>query len=143
MKIRSSHHHPPQKQGRDPTPACCVPRQMPPPRAAPLRPFPGLWPDGRLRMAEPTERLRAARETRRILEVLVALNHTLLFTAFYHYQAHIGLLEIRIYEGRWNDTKKPVRRYELDCRHYPLREWESRSPYYARWFLEAMILLVQ
>lgn len=87
--------------------------------------------------------MRVANEMRSVTEALNALNNTFLFTAFYQYHAHLGQLSIQIFAGRWNPTKEPVRTLELDCRRYPLREWDSEQPFSAQQFLEELILLVQ
>lgn len=121
------------RRGRDPT------GLLKPQRGV----FPGFWPDGRLRLAEPLDLVRAAKEMHCVIDALNAMNNTLLFTAFYQYHAHIGQLEIQIFEGRWNPTKAPIRTLELDCRHYPLREWDSERVFYAQRFVEELILLVQ
>lgn len=64
-------------------------------------------------------------------------------TAFYEYAAHVGLLEIRIYEGRWNYTKVPILRYCLDCRNDPLVDFNTDRPTDAEAFINRMMLDLQ
>lgn len=108
-----------------------------------VMPFPGLWPDGMLRWAPPETIRRAELETLSILETLMALNRTGLYTAFFQFHAYVGCLSIDIFEGRWNGSKKPIRIIEIDCRRYPLIDTDTQKPFYAQQFLNELILLVQ
>lgn len=106
-------------------------------------PFLGFWPDLMLRRADNENIRQASRETLDMLEILMALNRTNLYTAFFNYHAHIGELEILIYEGHWGIRKRPVRHIKLDCRKYPLIDNDTLRPFYAQELLEWLILLVQ
>lgn len=106
-------------------------------------PFPGLWPDGKLRWINPAAARMTVVEIRSILDILVDLNITGLYTAFFHFHAHVGELEIIIFEGRWNLFKRPLWQVQIDCRDYPLRDANSNQPFYASTFLEMLILWIQ
>ena len=114
-------------------------------RSSPLvvKPFPGLWPDGTLRWYDPATVRCTEHEMLLILEMLIALNHTGLYTAFFQYHAHTGSLVIDLYEGRWGMFKEPFRKIDIDCRRFPLVDSVTEKPFYARPFLEELILLVQ
>lgn len=105
--------------------------------------FPGLWPDGKLRCIDSATTRKTGAEIRSILDILVDLNSTGLYTAFFHFHAHIGELEIIIFEGRWSIFKSPVWQVQIDCRDYPLRDANSDQPFDASTFLEMLILWVQ
>lgn len=105
--------------------------------------FPGLWPDGKLRWIDPAAARMTVAEIRSILDILVDLNITGLYTAFFHFHAHVGELEIIIFEGRWNFHKSPSWQVQIDCRDYPLTDTNTDKPFYAQSFLEMLILWVQ
>ena len=70
----------------------------------------------------------------------MAGRRTGLYSAFYEYAAHVGALDIRIYEGRWNHLKKPVVEVSLDCRRFPLRTDELVT---VEAFTNRLILMLQ
>lgn len=61
--------------------------------------FPGLWPDGKLRCIDSATTRKTGVEIRGILDILVDLNSTGLFSAFFHFHAHVGELEIIIFKA--------------------------------------------
>lgn len=106
-------------------------------------PFPGFWPDGKLRGGDSANRRKAAQEICSIIDIVMALDRTGLYSAFFQYFPYIGVLEIKIYEGRWNWAKHPIWKANIDCRAYPLTNYDTSEPFYAQLFLEWLILLVQ
>lgn len=118
-----------------------------PPKAVKL-PYGGyrgaeLWPDGELRINDPGRYLDADRELVSILETLATLNRTGLYSAFYDYAPHVGILTVQIYEGRWTYRKKPVLKTVLNCRRFPLRDEETEETVTAEAFVNRLILLAQ
>ena len=106
-------------------------------------PFPGLWPDGKLRCIDSATTRKTGVEIRGILDILVDLNITGLYTAFFHFHAHVGELEIIIFQGRWSIFKSPVWQVQIDCREYPLININTGQAFYVPAFLEMLILWVQ
>ena len=102
-----------------------------------------LWPDGELRINDPELYTEADRELLAVLEALATLNRTGLYSAFYEYAAHVGVLDIRIYEGRWNHLKKPVVEVSLDCRRVPLRDMDTDELVTVEAFMNRLILMLQ
>lgn len=108
-----------------------------------IKPFPGFWPDGMLRWADP-EHIRSTEfEMLTILEALIALNRTGKYAAFFNFNAFVGSLMVEIYEGRGLALRKPIQQFDIDCRHYPLIEEKDEKPFYAQKFIDELILLVQ
>ena len=102
-----------------------------------------LWPDGELRINDPELYTEADRELLAVLEALATLNRTGLYSAFYEYAAHVGVLDIRIYEGRWNHIKKPVVEVSLDSRRFPMRDMDTDELVTVEAFTNRLILLTQ
>lgn len=102
-----------------------------------------LWPDGELRINDPVHYLDADRELVSILKTLATLNRTGLYSAFYDYAPHVGILTVQIYEGRWNYRKKPVLKTVLNCRRFPLRDEETNREVTAEEFSGRLIRMVQ
>lgn len=100
-------------------------------------------PDGELRINDPELYTEADRELLAVLEALATLNRTGLYSAFYEYAAHVGVLDIRIYEGRWNHLKKPVVEVSLDCRRFPLRDMDTDELVTVEAFMNRLILMLQ
>lgn len=102
-----------------------------------------LWPDGELRINDPVHYLDADREMLSIIEALSVLNRTGLFSAFYDYAPHVGILTVQIYEGRWTYRKKPVLKTVLNCRRFPLRDEETNREVTEEEFTGRLIRMVQ
>lgn len=102
-----------------------------------------LWPDGELRINDPVRYLNADRELIAIIEALATLNRTGLYSAFYDYAPHVGLLTVKIYEGRWTYLKTPVLKASVDCRRFPLRDDDTNGEVTAEEFIRRLIGLVQ
>ena len=101
-----------------------------------------LWPDGELRINDPVHYLDADREMLSIIEALSTLNRTGLYSAFYDYVPHVGLLTVKIYEGRWTYLKTPVLKASVDCRRFPLRDGDTDEEINAEEFIRRLIGLV-
>lgn len=67
---------------------------------------PKLWPDLTPRYCDPHYYERSTLELLRILREVLVLNQTGACDAFFTYHAHVGVLEIVIYQGRWTIDKK-------------------------------------
>lgn len=104
-----------------------------------------LWPDFKLRHNDPVYLARPTAELMKIIRALMELNQSGHYSAFYEYNAWIGLFEIRIYKGRLslNKTADPVARYCIDCRDDPLSDFDTQQPIYAEPFIEKMILDIE
>ena len=86
---------------------------------------------------------KTLQELLKIIRALMTLNQTGTCTAFYEYYAHVGIFEITLFEGRWNYRKKPIARYNIDCRNDPLLDEDTQMPVNAERLIENMILQVQ
>ena len=102
-----------------------------------------LWPDFTLRHDDPAALAVPTQELLKIIRALMILNQTGTCTAFYEYYAHVGIFEITLFEGRWNYRKKPIARYNIDCRNDPLLDEDTQMPVNAERLIENMILQVQ
>ena len=101
-----------------------------------------LWPDFTLRHDDPAALAVPTQELLKIIRALMTLNQTGTCTAFYEYYAHVGIFEITLFEGRWNYRKKPIARYNIDCRNDPLLDEDTQMPVNAERLIENMILQV-
>lgn len=86
-----------------------------------------LWPDFTLRHDDPAALAVPTQELLKIIRALMTLNQTGTCTAFYEYYAHVGIFEITLFEGRWNYRKKPIARYNIDCRNDPLLDEDKET----------------
>ena len=102
-----------------------------------------LWPDFTLRHDDPAALAVPTQELLIIIRALMTLNQTGTCTAFYEYHAHVGIFEITLFEGRWNYRKKPIARYNIDCRNDPLLDEDTQMPVNAERLIANMILQVQ
>ena len=78
-----------------------------------------------------------------IVDLLMRVNATGLFEAFYEYYPHVRLLEISIYEGRWNYLKHPVFKMCLECGEVSLFDFDTDERITPEHLLERLILLIQ
>ena len=107
--------------------------------------YQSLWPDFTLRHDDPVYLARPTAELKKIIRALMELNQSGQYSAFYEYNAWIGLFQIRIYKGRLslNKTVEPVACYCIDCRDDPLSDCDTEQPIYAETFIEKMSLDIE
>lgn len=78
-----------------------------------------------------------------IIDSLLRLNDTGLYTAMFFCGSNVKYLDIWIYKGKWRDDQNPLYHLTLDYESNPPREYLTRKTVTAQSFEEYLILLVQ
>lgn len=104
---------------------------------------PQLWPDFKLRCCDPDYFRTTTSELMKIIRALLIANQAGQCTVFFRYFPHTGSFEIELFEGRWNYCKKPVARFDIDCRDDILRDAETDKPLDADIVIEKIMLILQ